>query len=95
MPLIKNNVCSQRAFIVHSINAFPIEISNQVIVGHVFQAVLNLVFQLLWMTAYSLKTASKGCSTAVTLTITMAGDIHDNRAYIVYLSISVYTGARM
>ena len=37
------------------------------------------------MTAYSLKTASKGCTAAVTLTITKAGDIHDNRAYILYL----------
>ena len=34
------------------------------------------------MTAYSLKTASKGCLTAVTLNITMAGDVHDKRAYI-------------
>ena len=33
------------------------------------------------MTAYSLKTASKGCLTAVTLTITMAGDVHDKSAY--------------
>ena len=40
---------------------------------------------LLWMTAYSLKTASKGCTTAVTLTITKAGDIHDNSAYIAAL----------
>ena len=35
------------------------------------------------MTAYSLKTASKGCLTAVTLNITMAGDVHDKSAYIV------------
>ena len=34
------------------------------------------------MTAYSLKTASKGCLTAVTLNITMAGDVHDKRDVI-------------
>ena len=38
------------------------------------------------MTAYSLKTASKGCTAAVTLTITKAGDIHDNSAYILEMT---------
>ena len=45
-------------------------------------------FPLLMMTAYSLNTASKGCVTAVTLTITMAGDVGDNRDNSAYIIVT-------